>query len=252
MLAAVQYGFASLLSLNGSFTHRKVSYSLDSYAINGLSQDAVSAGINYRPSAALTLGAALRHTRAEYADNVSGFNRNDLDLTANWQPRGRSSASGRLSYGRQTTNGALTGNDFSGVTGFAAWSFQATGKLTFTTSLSRETGAEAGFLNFNGQQIRGIGDTSRLTNALALDVAYAVSGKVNASANLSASRRSLTSGVLTGDDTSYRLGLGANWTPRRNLLLGCNIGRETRSASGSLSAAYNATTALCSAQFTIQ
>ncbi|MDH5540830.1 MAG: hypothetical protein OEY03_15615, partial [Rhizobacter sp.] len=137
-----QFGLVSLYSLEATYAHRRLDYSAVEFAASEVKQNALGMGIKYRPSGALTLGAGLRYTRGEYPNvpNASGapaeFSRKDLDLTARWQPTGLSSFDVRMSFGKQLSE-ALTQRDFSGATGSISWNFLPTGKLAFTTMLSR-------------------------------------------------------------------------------------------------------------------
>jgi hypothetical protein len=262
----VQLGLVSLLSLEGTLAHRRLGYSADEYAASEYAQNSGSLGLTYRPSGLLTLGTALRHTRGEY-DNVvlangeaASFSRNDLDLTATWLPSGLSTVNARLSFGRQTSD-ALTERNFSGTTGSLSWAFLPTGKLSFNTTLARDTGNESSFASAAGGLITSTGDNSRLTTSLSLTAAYAATAKIKINAGLRYSRRSLVddqfvNGVAVqsaeGVDSLKTLTLGAEYAPTRNWQLGCNTMREIRLASGGLSNSYSATTANCSAQFSLQ
>lgn len=252
-LARVKYGLASLLSLEGSFTHRRLSYSDPaSDRLRGLTQDIVSAGISYRPSAGLTLGTALRHTQGDYVSGFS-FRRNDLDLTATWVPTGLSTVYARLSAGRQTGQSVNFKTNFSGLTGYANWLYQPTGKLQLNTWISRDTGAENGFLNFNSQQVGGVGDTSRTTDTASLDANYDATAKIRVNANLRTSHRSLAENALNGRDTLNRASIGLTYRPLRNVSATCTVGRDQRTASGApISYSYQANTASCYAQITLQ
>lgn len=270
--ARVQWGLVSLLSLDSAFTHQQLRYSAPEYNRYETNQDAVSFGVKYRPSGPLTLGAGLRHTRGDYPNvtNVSGskyaYSRNDLDLTANWIPTGRSTVQGRLSFGKQRYNDA-SARDFSGTTGALTWLYRPTGKLSFSTALSRDTGQESSFqsLNLNGTPATAIGDNSRLTNSLSLNGGYSATGKINVNAGARYVRRSLvdtlalSNGVpipaTEGRDTIRSVSLGATYTPTRNWLLACNVARDSRSVSEGTALSsypYTANTASCSAQFTLQ
>ena len=112
-VARLRYGSAALLSLDTSFTHRNQNYSDPAYRFNALDQDAVSAGLTYRPRASLTLGTALRYTKGNYRLERD-FDRKDIDLTANWVPTGRSTFNARLSYGKRTSRNGDSAYDFTG------------------------------------------------------------------------------------------------------------------------------------------
>ncbi len=262
----VQRGLVSLLSLEGTLAYRRVAFSADEFAASEYSQYTGSVGLNYRPSGLLTLGTALRATRGEYPNVVlangdaATFSRNDLDFTTTWVPTGLSTINARVSFGRQTSD-ALTQRDFSGTTGSISWAFLPTGKLSFNTSISRDTGAETGYSNIAAGQVNGAGDNSRLSTSYALTAAYAATAKIRINAGFRYTRRSLVadqfvSGVRVGStegvDSLKTLSLGAAYEPTRNWQLGCNAVRELRLTEGGLSNNYSVTTANCSAQFTLK
>ncbi len=262
----VQLGVASLLSLQGSLSHRRIGFSADEFAASEYNQTSGSLGLNYRPSDLLTLGTALRATRGEYPNIVMAngdaatFSRNDLDLTATWVASGLSTINARVSFGRQTSD-ALTQRDFSGTTGSISWAFLPTGKLTFNTSISRDTGAETTFSSLGAGQVSGAGDNSRLTTTFALTAGYEATAKIRINAAFRYSRRNLVDeqfvngmsvGSAEGMDSLKTLSLGASYEPTRAWQLGCNAVRELRLSDSSLSNNYSATTVNCSAQFTLK
>jgi opacity protein-like surface antigen len=255
-----QLGMVSLVSLEGSYAYRRLSYSATEFASAEVAQNSVGAGLRYRPSGALTLGLGLRYTRGEYPNiaaangSAAEFSRKDIDLTAHWEPTGLSTFDVRMSYGKQLSE-ALQQRDFSGTTGSVSWNYLPTGKLAFITTLSRDTGTETSF--FTG----GSGDNSRLTTAFSLTANYEATAKIKLTAGWRYSRRELADQLrvtgfapqdVEGTDTLKSLSLGATYTPTRSLLLGCNTARETRSADSSLSNSFSANNTQCSAQFTLQ
>ena len=73
-----------------------------------------------------------------------------------------------------------------------------------------------------------------MTDTAAINAIYELTGKIMLTGDLSSSHRNLadpTSG-LTGSDTTNRVSLGARWAATRVISAGCNVGRESRSASG--------------------
>lgn len=261
LLARAQYGLASLFILDGSLTHRKLDYSAAEYQIYNYDLNVGSIGLKYRPSAALTTGIAYRISRGKYPErpNAAGeaakIERNDVDLTASWLPTGESTVDARLSYGTRKDDAASQTN-FKGSTGSLAWTFQPTGKLSFKTSFTRDTGLETNYLNTAQGQSVGIGDNNTLTNSLYMTANYNVTAKIQATVNAGYNRRNLRAtvgdDVVTGNDSTRRVSVGLNYTPTRNSLVGCGIGRESRNANSALSYAYSANTANCSAQITLQ
>lgn len=263
LVARVQYGLASRLSLTGSATHRELEYSALAYQPNNYEMNIGSAGVKYRPSAALTAGVALRVSRGHYTKqfNINGepasLERDDVDWTVTWAPTGESTIDARLSTGRRSGD-AISQQDFSGVTGAVSWLFQPTGKLNFKTSLVRDTGIETNFLNVAQGQSVGTGDNNRLTTAIGLTANYSATAKILATANANYSHRSLTftpqagQASIEGTDSTKSFSIGANYKPTRNSLVNCAVGRQSRSTSSVLSFEYSANTASCSAQLTVQ
>ena len=264
--ARAQLGLVSLLSLEGTLAYRRIGFSADEFAASEYNQTSASLGLNYRPSGLLTLGTALRSTRGEYPQVVlangdtATFTRNDLDFTATWVPSGLSTVTTRLSFGRQTSD-ALSQRDFSGTTGSISWAFLPTGKLSFNTSLSRDTGAETSFASGGAGQVNSGGDNSRLSTSFALMANYEATAKIKLNAGFRYTRRSLVedrfvNGVpvqsAEGVDSLKTLSLGATYLPTRNWQLGCNAQRDLRLASGGLSNGYTNTHADCAAQFTLK
>lgn len=269
LLARIQYGTAGLLSLDGALVWRRLDYSDPTYAGANFDQTSAAAGIKYRPSGALTLGASLRATRGSYPDIEVDFTRNDIDLTALWVPTGLSTVTARLSYGKQENKAAgvvaplnTEARNFSGATGFLAWDYKPTGKLSLRTTLSRDTGSETSFLRIteDAPNLIAYGDIGRLTTALSLTTRYEVTGKIVANAGVLAQRRTLsdlflpTPGVADqrGTDRFSRVWLGLSWAPTLHWQIGCNVAHEKRTESGGLAVPYSANTGSCSAQYVIR
>lgn len=270
----VRWGGESLLTLEGGLAHNRVRYSAPQATSGNATQDSGSIGLYYRPSGLLRLGTALRFVHGEQPNlPVAGggtlsntYNTRYLDLLADWTPSARTSVGGRLSWTRQS-NSNSTGLDFSGLTGAISAAYQATGKIGLNASLSRDAGINSGAFSttliptndlFPPIVITGLSENSQITDTLSLGATYAATEKINAVANVGYQHAKwstkLTSGGVTipGSDTTDNLrqfALGLNYTPARNWLLGCNIGRYSRS-SGFASFSYSANTVGCMAQYT--
>jgi hypothetical protein len=251
IIAKGRWGASSLLSLDASYTRRKLTYSDPAYRGNALDQDGWSLGLTYRPSALLTLGTAARYTQGKYQLSRD-FDRYDIDLTGTWVPTGLSTINARLSYGKRMARNGVSELDFKGSTGQLSWAYQPTGKLRFTTAFSHDSGAESGFLTVDGQQLSGVGDNSRLTNTLTLNSTYDLTAKIQVSASVLVSNRSLKNGSLDGNDTLRTASLAARYAVLRNTSLGCNVRRDTRSASGQGSYDFRGSSVSCSAQISLQ
>jgi hypothetical protein len=269
-LARAQYGRVSLLSIEGIFTHRQLDYSAPQFAFQEYKQDALSLGVLYRPSGLLTLGAAARHTKGKYPFAVEtspgmfqqdDFSRNDVDLTAIWVPTGLSTVRARLSF-TKVSHDAVTSRDLSGGTGALSWDYKPTGKLAFTTELIRDTGAESSFNRLGLQgSIGSIGNNSQLSTSLGVRGLYEATAKIQVEASARYVERDLVntfalasgaSSTEAGSDKFAEAKLGVNYAPIRSVLLGCALGYEKRGTRSSISYAYTANVATCSAQFKLQ
>lgn len=257
----VQLGVASLLSLNTALSHSEISYTAPEYSAAEVRQNAGSLGFTYRPSSLLSMGGALRATRGEYPNVVvpstgakQTFNRDDVDLTTTWVASGLSTLNARLSYGRSVFEGQVLRN-VKGVTGSLSWDWKATGKLSFNTNLSRDSGSETALHALANNQGSAVGDNSVLTNAIGLAVAYEASAKIRLTLGGRTARRELVSGSITGRDRSSTLSLGASYEPARSWHIGCNASRDQRTPldnSTVVSTQYSATLASCNIQFTLR
>lgn len=266
-------GGVTTLSFTGGLTHRVVNYSAAAYAAQEFTQDAGSLGIRYRLSGALEVGSALRMTRGHYPNYLpligGGFEadtlrRRDLDLTANWTPTGLTTLASRVSFGR-STHSISSAQGFSGVTGSLTVNHTPAGRLRYSASLSRDTGAENSFrtfTDFNGNVLTSAVDNSQMSTSARLSVGYEVTAKIQADASLNIQRRSLvdtlslTSGGsangATGSDTVTGLNFGVSYAPVRNLALNCNVGYEKRSTTSTLSSSYSSNRVGCAARYTLQ
>jgi hypothetical protein len=256
--ASVRYGLVSLLSLEGKYGHSSLDYSAPLFQVNNYNQNAYSLGLIYRPSGILTVGADLRTTKGEYPDISSGltFRRNDADLTATWDPTGESHFYGRLSYTRQRYDEPGF-TDFNGTTGALSWTYQPTGKLTFVTQLSHDTGAESNYTFAVFGPFREIGNTSHVNDTLQVRARWDMTAKLRAEATGEYLRRSLQ-GVEQPDDTGHDnlrvASLQFTYDATRNIQLACSMTRESRrsTAFAELSYPYKDTTYGCSAQAVLQ
>jgi hypothetical protein len=258
--ASVRYGLASLLSLEGSLTHRRREYSAREYDAYDFNQDTLSLGLTYRPRAALSLGVAARYSEGSYP-HIPGpggsfikndFTGKDLDFTAGWTVSGASTLNARLSASRRDYELA-SARDFSGWTGSLSWRWQPTAKLQINSSLTRDTGDETSFLNLGS--LGGItSDFSRVTNSLQINSSYELTGKVLLDAGLSYAKRSQsdTLGLRNGSEQTSSLSLGARWLVTRSGLIGCQINHDKRNADAFVSTPYSANSYGCYGQLTLR
>ena len=267
--ASVRLGVVTRYSLEASLGHRQRSYSAAAYDANEFRQDSASLGFRFRPNSALTLGAALRGTQADYprfrqlapgSYQSDRLLRQDIDFTAAWQPSGASRINLRLSPTR-TRYDRDTSSDFSGLTGSLGWAWQPTGKLKLNTTASRDTGQSSDAVNL-GIFGNGITDYSRTTDALGLRANYELSAKIGLNAGLVLAHRALRdsfslaggpASVRSGSDNTRTLSLGARWQPSRAIQVGCDANAENRSSSNALlSVAMSGNSVSCFGQFVLQ
>jgi len=260
--ATVRYGLASLLTLEGSFNHRRRTYTAQEFASSEFSQDASSVGFVYQTSAALSLGLAGRHTAGKYPKyqlTTDGFlpntfNRNDIDLTSNWIASSISSFNARLSSGR-SRNTAVATRNFSGVTGAFSWRWLPSSKLQLNTTFSRDSGTETAF--FNVGSTGGLSaDNSRIASVLQVRANYALTSKLVFDANAGITKRNLSNSTgastVSGDDRITTWGLGGKWLVTRSSQLGCQITHDERTGQSVLSLPYKLSSYGCYAQLTLQ
>ena len=252
--SAVRVGVVTRLTAEAIYTHRAVDYSLDAYQFRNFSQNAISLGTRYRFSGALTGGVAARFTRGSYEDRAvpDDYDRRDIDFTATWTPSGASSLNARISLS-DTSHSEASGADFSGVTGQVNWDWRPTGKLRLTTTLARDTGEEISLIGGSADQLL---TNSRISTSVGVRAVYEVTSKVSADAGVRYVRRKLDAslgqlGAGGSDNTTY-LSAGLKWVPLRSLTVGCNVSRESRTASSTLSFPYDTDTFGCYGQFALQ
>ncbi len=136
-----QYGGQSLLSVEALGNFTRVDYSNSAFTGRELETRMLGVGAGYRPNSDWQLGVRYRRTNGEYAGGASDeYDRDDFDLTAQYQASGFSSLSARVSHTKEDHE-LQTTRDFSGVTGEVRWDYRPTGKLRLGASLARETGA---------------------------------------------------------------------------------------------------------------
>ena len=267
--AGFRLGLVTQYSAELNLGHRRVRNSLEQRNVQArnFQQDTASLGLRWQPSALTRLGVALRVTQGSFpkfdvAANGSfiedSFERQDIDLTARYQPTGLSAFDLRISLG-DTSYDRSSQRDFSGVTGAFSWTWQATGKLRLVTRLNRDTGQESYAVQiFN---VAGTSDYSRITTTLALQADYQVSAKIAVTASVSAFDRELVRTLppnlffptdARGTERGQVISLGARWAPLRSTLVGCEASADRRNGSGQLAADLRADRFGCYAQFSLQ
>jgi hypothetical protein len=255
------------LNAETAFGWREVDYSAAFYDSREFHEGSASAGLRYRPSDRSSIGVGVRGTRGSYpryrdlggglfqADDYTG---RFVDLTATYSVTGKSELRARLSSGRTRHENAVQ-SDFSGLTGSVDWRWRPTGKLAFTTTLTREPSQDAYFL------ASAVGtvplEFSRVSTALRVAADYALTERVRVRASVAGTHRELTQTlpagtggliVLNGTDRTVVAGLGASWQPGRLLTLGCDIGHEVRRGQPPLSADVTSSSLGCSLQVLLE
>lgn len=282
---SVQWGGASVLSLVSSFSYSRVNYSAPQYFSSQSHSNSESLGVNYNISPDIQAGIAYRLTSSDspYGVYMSGsvtdpnsFTSNstdgkNIDLTVNWHTSARTSFSGRLSRTEQSNSNA-SGLNFSGLTGFVAGNYAATGKINLNLSYNRDAGSNGSLFNapvstpiVDGTTptvpITGLAQNSQVTNSFSLGAAYAATAKVSANVNLQYRRSLLVNTFASGGiavaagnstDNSKTATLGVNYAAGRVWNLGCNASRTLRNVTGIPDYSYNSTSYGCSAQITLR
>jgi hypothetical protein len=267
--ALVQLGLASLLSTQLTALHRVLAYSEPAYATLQHRQDQLGWGLQWRPSDLLNGGLSLRRTLGTYPQGVrigpdayaeDSFERHDGDLTLTWRASGASSLQARISASRQRYRQA-TQRDFDGVTGSFRWSWQPTGKLHVDTSVLRDTGSETTFYRLGDRGASAVGDYSRLSDSVAVELTFEPTAKLRLSASLQGTQRRLVNALVVpnllsaseqGTDQLAVATLGARYLAARSIGLGCDLRHEHRRAYTSLSYPYDATVGSCHVQLTLR
>jgi hypothetical protein len=262
--ASALLGGVTVLSFTADLSHRALSNSAAAYKAQEYSQNAGSLGVRYRFSGALDAGAALRMTRGSYpnypalggATQSDDVNRRDIDLTSNWTPTGLTTVNGRVSLSRQTHSVAAS-RDFSGATGALTVQHKPAGRLSYTASLTRDTGTENSFFTTvtqNGSTVSLANDSSQISTQFTLAANYDLTAKIQANASVKVlSLQVGTSGLGSGGtDTINGFGLGLTYNPLRNLVIGASLGTERRTTSSALSSDYRTNTVSVSAKYSLQ
>ena len=264
--ARIALGVVTRYTAEVSLGVRRQRYSAPEYQVYDFDESNGSVGLRYRPSSLLSLGTALRLTQASYARFLKLANgayvadtlhREDIDFTGQWQPSGSSTFNARLSPTR-TRYDRDTATNFSGLTGSAAWAWDATGKTRLAATLSRDTSqsAQATSLGIFGNRVT---DYGQITNALQLRADHALTGKISLNSTLTYASQSITSKrtdpllpnqLGQRSDKTSTLALGARWAPTRSTQLGCDFSQEQRKSTvlPSLSASLFS----CYGQLTLQ
>jgi len=268
--ATARYGVGARVGIDGSVAHRSIKFSaaLDR---RGYTENVGSLGVSWGTAGVLTLGTAYRVTKTDSPSAlitpkililpiplppaVPAFippvyapdkvDRRDIDFTAIWAATGLSTINARLSATHQTHSASLP--TFSGLTGAVIWDYKPTGKLTFKTSLTRDTGTETAFtsgylLNETPTPVQ----SNRINTIIGVDAAWEATAKIRVIGGVRHSNSKQAAGGGSSSDSASQYSLGVNYLPTRTISLGCNLAHETHSGI------YTDNIASCTAQITFR
>lgn len=262
--ATVEYGLLSLIAADLRMSYSSVHYSLASYDQYELDQASVQARVRKQFSGQLIAGVGAAFTKGDYFSIGQEFDRYDLFVTGNWKITGQSTLSGRIGYFWSDYTGVSPYNQ-DGGTGWLAWDYVPTGKLSFNTTLSYDTQANSVFTSVGGDPSAGLGQNQWLTAGARVRANYAVSAKTSLNATLEFYQQTRDQTVLiggapvalSGRNRVTNLLLGATWAPSRNWQINCGLTLNDRNQDRSSSQLitllpYTAYGGSCAAQFVLQ
>lgn len=237
--ATARMGVVTRLSVDLSASTRRTRYDNPAYLARNLNVDEFYGGVRYRPAGSLVLGAGLRATRGEYPNfrnpapgryTPEGFDRNNIDLSADWPLSGASRVEARVSFGKDSYD-TITSRDYSGVTGEVTWRWQPTGRTNLTTSFSRRSGDEASITTTPGVLPYATA-ANRVSNTLSANADYELTGKIKVRGSVSyidATTIDLLT-QATGSDKTTAMTLGLVWEATRTIRAGCDVTARRRAA----------------------
>ena len=259
------------LELRGGRTEVSNSLQRPSVQARQFTQENASIGLRWRPSAVSSVGLSVGSTRGRYPkfratvdaqQNPTGFEadrfkRDEVELSANYRASGASNLEAQISSGK-TVYDLNTQRDFSGLTGRLAWSWQATGKLVSTTSVTRDTGQESYATAVFA--LPATADYSRKNTVWQLSTSYSASAKVSITSSLLYYRGDLVRTIenplfpleAEGREKVTQVSLGLRWTPLRSTTVGCDLNDQNKRGEGALGVSLRGTTFSCYGQLTLQ
>jgi hypothetical protein len=258
----VRLGGVTRMSFEAGGATRRTRYDNDLYRQRNLNIDEGWLGMRYRPEGSLVLGLALRATRGDYPNmrfnpftqtNTSeGFERDNVDITADWPLSGASRVDARLSFGRDRYD-TLTARNFSGATGALTWRWQPTGRTSVTTAFTRTSGDETN-LNIVPGQVPYSTSANRVANALGSVVEYDLTGKIKVRGGLAfseASAVSLQPPFATTSEFLTTATLGGVWEATRAIRVGCDLTQRSRATKAGV-AGYDSSVIGCFGEFVLR
>ncbi len=266
-------GLVTEYSLELSGGRTEVSNSLQQAQVQAreFSQDNVALGLRWQPSSISSLGLTVGSTRGRYPKfrttvdaqqeptgfAADRFKRDDLEISAAYRPSGASSLEAKVSTGK-TVYDLNSQRDFSGLTGRLAWTWQPTGKLLFTTSVTRDTGQDSYATAIF--TLPATADYSRKNTTWQVSSSYSPSAKISITSSVVYYRgelvRTIDNPFLpladSGQDNVTQISLGARWAPLRSTLVGCDLSDQNRRGEGPLGVSLRGTTFSCYGQLSLQ
>lgn len=272
-----RWGGQSILTLEGGASYNKVSYTQQTTSDS--TGDSASLGLYYRAGPSLRVGTAVRYSHSDTPQSLSGANKENgryIDLLATWLPTSTTSVYSRVSWAHQT-NSRADSRDFNGLTGSVSASYAPTPKLSFQAGFSRDAGVNGTFFTLNTNTppvqgtpaptpVRGLSESSQVTNSFSLGATYAATAKISVTAGAQLRYAKLVDDVpvaggggavttVNRDDNSKLYSLGVTYAIARAWELGCSVSHSTRELDASVIAvglSYTANVASCRAQFTLR
>lgn len=210
--------------------------------------------LRHRRSGALVLGVGVNALRGQETYDVQSllgagevrddYERQDLDLTADWTPTGASRVFARLSYGRTDADTNLLRRDRQGFSSALRWSWEPGGRWALQTRLAYDANTR--------ERIDGLGSADEPATALSLQGRYQIGAKLSATAGGSLVSRRLEPGVSGGrNDERRSADIGLEWQALRNVGLGCSVSLSTRNRSAA-SDGYSAMGSFCTLRAVLQ
>ncbi len=255
LTASVSLGGRGLLGLDLGGGQRQVSFTAPEYASREYSQDSARFGLVLRPSALLALSLGLGGDHTRFAAAAPGqtaaerSRRRDVYGAAQWVPSGLSTVNLRLATSRVRYERATAG-DFDGLTGSLAWTWRPLGKLALTSTLTRDSGQESGFLRLSSANPVSATDFSQLSQSQGLRINHEWTGKVSMNAGLVWTQRRFVDGStgVNSSDKTQSASWGLRWAATRTFSMTCSVLHEARKSSSNNLPSYSNDRFGCSGQ----
>lgn len=248
------------------------------YSGSDINYNGYRAGVRYGESSLLSVGLGFRRASGDYpnTNGVGDFDRDDIDLTLNWNPSGSSIFVGRLSRTKLDFPNIGERSD-SLTTGALTYQWRPGGRFTLDLTAQRDSSAGRSVSDVSipvGPVVVRAGEQqsadTRVVDTIALQAGYEVTAKIKLGLDLQRAQRDLDNtstvfnnggqptgtALLHASDRTETAGLNITYDPTRSLRFACGFTRVKRTTSGPDAAAltypYAVNLTSCSAQFAIQ